>query len=122
MMTPKTAKTLANSLYALGLAVFLVLAGFALFGAGLVPNPGAMISWSMREIAFVGLAFGAVPMLLACMAVYRCNGFTHSKHKRRNFFLIFAPGLLCGACLLFVLGLLGFMMMQALLHIASNTN
>ncbi len=113
------AKKLANSVYALGLAAFLVLAGFVLFGAGIVPSPEAMIAWSMREIAFVGLAFGAIPMVLAGVAVYRLNEVKQSEHKRRNSILIFAPGLLCGACLLFVLGLLAFMMIQAIMHVST---
>ncbi len=115
METSKTAKILSNVVYGFGLLIFLALAGLVLFGANYSPYPDAMISWSLREIAFVGLAVGAVPMLFACMAVYKFNHIRHSAHKRRDFTLIFLPCFLCGACLAFVLGLFAIMMIQALI-------
>ena len=101
-----TAKRISNGVYALGIAVFLALVCLVAFGANLVPNPDAMIPWSMRDIAFVGLAAGSVPMLFACMSVYKYNRIRETAKKKRNFFLIFLPCFLCGVCLLVCVGFL----------------
>jgi hypothetical protein len=72
-----------------------------------------MIPWSLRDIAFVGLAVGAVPMLSACMAVYKFNNIRLNTHKKRDMILLFLPGFLCGICLLVVISMLIIMMIQA---------
>jgi flagellar biosynthesis protein FliQ len=56
---------------------------------------------------------GAIPMLLACMAVYKFNGIKTSLHKKRNFTLIFLPGFVCTGCMLYVIGVvvLGYLNM-----------
>ena len=115
----KIAKTLSNAVYSIGVVIFIFLLCLVLFGTSIIPNPDAMIPWSMREIAFVGLAIGAIPMFLACMAVYKLNDIKQSMHNKRNSLLVFLPGFLCGVCLLVVIGLIVIMFIQALLHISS---
>jgi len=117
MHISKTAKIVSNSIYAFGCVIFLALACFALFGASLVPYPDAMIPYSMRDYAVVGLAMGSIPFLFASMAVYKFNLIKQNLHKKRNFLLIFSPCFLCGICLLFIIGLIGFMLIKTMLRI-----
>ncbi len=119
MMTSQTAKVVSNTVYAIGAVIFAVLIGLVIFGAEIIPDPNAMIAWSMREAAVVGLAVGTIPMLFACMAVYKFNGIKQSTHKARNLFLIFLPAFICGACLLICIGIWVTMMAQAVLHVLS---
>jgi membrane protease YdiL (CAAX protease family) len=102
MKISKTAKLLSNITYIIGVAVFLVLLGFVLFGANYIPYPDHMMRYSMRDIAFIYLAVGAIPMLLVSIAVYNFNDVKTSKHKKRNLILLFLPGFLCGICLLVI--------------------
>ena len=99
-------KMIANVMYSVGIVICVVLAYFVLFGANLIPypDPNAMIQWSMHEYAIVGLAVGAIPMILACMAVYKFNKIKQSQHRKRNLLLVFLPGFLCGVSLLTVIG------------------
>ncbi|NLD47118.1 MAG: hypothetical protein GX660_07950 [Clostridiaceae bacterium] len=101
----KSARIIANIVYGIGVAVVVSLACIALFGSTQIINPDAMIPFTWKERAFIGLSFGTIPMLLACMAVYKFNAIKNSMHKKRNFFLIFLPGFICGACALFIIGL-----------------
>ncbi len=102
----KTARIVSNAIYSIGVAIAFCLGAVALFGSKEAINPMAMIPVTYKERAFMGLALGAVPMLLACMAVYRFSGIKNSSHKKRNFILLFLPGFICSACALFVLGII----------------
>ena len=117
MQTSKIAKNLSNIIYAIGVLIFAALVGMWIFGANTVPYPEAMIPYSLREQAFIWLAFGAIPMILASMAVYKFNAVKRSMHRKRNFVLIFAPGFVCGVCLLVILGIFAIMVVQGILHI-----
>lgn len=99
----KTIKIVSNGVYIIGAAIALSLGFVSLFGSNETMNPEAMIPVTWKERAFMGLAFGAIPMLLACMAVYRFNEIKNSVHKKRNFVLIFLPGFICSACMLFII-------------------
>lgn len=110
MKKTKAVRLISNIVYGIGSAVVLALIALGLFGPNEAPFPMAMISATYRELACVWLAFGVVPMLLACMAVYKFNDIKNSAHKKRSFIFIFLPGFLCAACALFVIGviLVGF--------------
>jgi len=100
----KAAKVVSNTVYSVGVCIALALAGIALFGSHEAVSPDAMIPWSWRQQAFIYLALGTIPMVSACVAVYLLNGVNNSGHKRRNFILVFAPGFICFACALFIIG------------------
>ena len=100
----KALKFAANSVYTVGVAIALCLGTISLFGSNQVVYPEAMIPYTWREQAFIWLAFGTVPMLLSCMAVYACNNIKNSTNKKRDFIFIFLPGFICSACALFVIG------------------
>ena len=100
----KAKRTIANTIYGIGVTIVIVLGLTALFGSREIVFPQAMIPYTWREEAFVLLVWGSVPMLLACMAAYRFNVVAESAHKRRNFVLMFLPGFICAACTLFVIG------------------
>lgn len=106
MESYKTIKITANIIYAVGAIIALVLVCVFLFGSSEPLNPEAMIAFSWKEQAFIGLAIGSIPMFLACMAVYRFNNVKESPNKKRTFCLVFLPGFVCGACALFIVGIL----------------
>jgi hypothetical protein len=106
MKQTKTARNLANAIYSVGMFIVLCLGVMALFGSSKAINPEAMIPFTWRESAFIWLAAGCIPMLLACMAVYKFNDLKASLHKKRNFTLIFLPGFICAACVLYFIGVL----------------
>lgn len=100
----KTIKIISNVVYSIGVIIFLCIGVIGLFGPNAAINPVAMIPITWKEQAFVWLALGTVPMLFACMAVYKSNVIKNSTHKKRNFILIFLPGFICSACALFAIG------------------
>jgi len=113
----KTAKIISNIVYGIGVAITVTLGCIALFGSARAVNPDAMLPFSWKEMAFIWLAFGAIPMLLACMAVYKFNGIKNTPAKKRNFFLIFLPGFVCSACAIFIIGVVVIGMVNSfLLH------
>lgn len=102
----KTARIISNTFYGLGAVMAASLVCIALFGPTQVVSTDAMLPFTWKERAFIWLALGSIPMLLTCIAVYKLNVTENSVHKKRNFFLIFAPGFICAACALFIIGLL----------------
>lgn len=78
-----------------------------------------MTTFTWKELAFIWLAFGTVPMVLACMAVYKFNDLKNSIHKKRNFILIFLPEFICSACALYVLGVIIAGMVNTFIFISS---
>lgn len=103
--TNKTVRIIFNSIYGIGAAIVIALCGIALFGSDQPVNPDAMIPLSPKEQAFIWLVFGTIPMLLACMAVYKFNAIKISTNRKRNFALIFLPGFICSACALYMVAL-----------------
>jgi hypothetical protein len=101
----KPARIISNTIYGIGAAIAVGLSCVALLGSNQPINPDAMLPFTWREQAFMWLAFGTIPMLLACMAVYKFNAIRNSSHKTRNFILIFLPGFICSACALFMIGI-----------------
>jgi len=106
MNRTKTAKIISNAVYSCGVVIALFLGIASLFGPNEAINPEAMLPVTWKEQAFIGLAFGTVPMLLACMAVYKFNDIKNSVHNKRNLVLIFLPGFICSICALFVIGVI----------------
>lgn len=102
----KTLKIVSNVVYISGVVFTLCLSIICLFGANESINPEAMIPITWKEQAFIGLAVGTVPMILACTAVYKFNGIKKGTHKKRNFFFIFLPGFICSACAIYVVGVI----------------
>ncbi len=100
----KTVKIISDIVYGIGAAIVLVLGAFALFGASAPVNPDTMIPFTQKELAFIWLSFGTIPMLAACFAVYFFNTLQKSAHKTRDFILIFLPGFICAALALFNIG------------------
>jgi len=109
------AKLTVNVIYGIGVCITLVLLYICFFGSDEIINPEAMLPCSWRVQAFMFLVGGSMPMLLACWAVYRYNEIKSSQHSRRNMFLVFLPGFVCGVCLLYVIGImiLGYIKMIA---------
>ena len=102
----KTLKIVTNAVYTVGVVITLCLGTISLFGSNKSIDPTAMIPITWKERAFIWLALGTVPMLMACMAVYKFNAIKNSTHKKRNFILIFLPGFICSACAIFVIGVI----------------
>jgi len=116
MNVGKLVRVTSNAIYIIGVAVLLTLLTFYIIGANMVPYPEAMIPWSMRDIAFMGLAIGAIPMGIACVAVYHFNRLRQSPKKTFKTILLFAPGVVCGICLLVAAGFIAFIMMKFLIE------
>ncbi len=100
----KTARIISDIVYGLGVVIAVSLGCIALFGSAHPVNPDAMLPLTWKEQAFIWLAFGSIPMLLACMAVYKFNEIKNSSHKKRNIVLIFLPGFICSACAIYIAG------------------
>lgn len=100
----KAARIINDIVYGTGTIITAALCCLALFGSTQPVNPDAMLPISWREQAFNWLAFGTMPMLLACIAVYRINKLNNSPAKIRNFVLIFIPGFICGTCAIVITG------------------
>ncbi|HEX3027802.1 MAG TPA: hypothetical protein VHT34_00500 [Clostridia bacterium] len=100
----RTLKVISNIVYGVGALITLCLGIISIFGPSGTANPEAMIPFTLKDKAFIWLAAGAIPMLLACMAVYKLNGVKNSTHKKRNVFLIFLPGFFCSLYALFLIG------------------
>ena len=115
----KAAKIISNLVYSVGVVIFVTLVLLYIFGANYVPFPNNMLPLSLREIAFEYAAFGAIPMIAACIAVYRFNDVKKSSHKKRNTIIIFFPGVVCGICLLFIAGIILLMIVKAILHVSA---
>lgn len=99
------AKLLSGTVYGVGVLVVVCLLVLCASQNHFVPAPNAMLPMTLSEAAFGWLALGTGPMLLSCLAVYRCWNIAESAHPKRNFCLVFLPSFLCAACLLFILGL-----------------
>jgi phosphoglycerol transferase MdoB-like AlkP superfamily enzyme len=102
----KPVRIISNTIYGIGVATAISLGCVALLGSNQILNPDAMIPFTWREQAIVWLAFGTIPMLLACMAFYRFSAIKNNSRKIRNFILIFFPGFICAACALFIISVL----------------
>lgn len=117
MNRTSNAKIVSNSVYGIGVAIFVTLVLLFIFGADCVPYPDNMLPYTLRDIAFLFAAFGAIPMIVACFAVYTLNDVKSSARKKRNAVMIFAPGVICGVCFLIVVGFLAVMLVRAMVHI-----
>ena len=105
-MSRRIEKATANAVYIVGVCIAAGLGLVALFGSRAAIYPDAMIPWTWREAAFLGLAVGAIPMFAACFAAYRVNGVKTGARRRRDFTLIFLPGFVCGACALYLIAVI----------------
>jgi hypothetical protein len=111
----KTARILSDIVYGIGAVIVVALGAVALFGTSEPVFPDAMIPYAQKELAFIWLAFGTIPMLAACFAVYFFNALHKNAHKARNFILVFLPGFVCAACALYAIGVVIAGMVNTLL-------
>ena len=102
----KHAKIISNAVFSVGAFISLCLLAIVIFGSNEVINPEAKLTFTWKEQAFIFLAFGTIPMLLACMAVYKFNNVKNSIHKKKNFVFIFLPAFICSACALYIIGVI----------------
>ena len=103
----KAFKIISNTIYAIGCAIVLVLALTCLLGLNESVDHGGML-YIWRRQAFFALVFGAIPMLAACFAVYFSNKMHKQQKKILKFFAVFAPGIICLGCALFMVGMIIF--------------
>ena len=113
MNQTKIIKTISNTAYSVGVFIVLCLGAISLFGLNEVMNSDAMLPFTYKDRAFFFLVLGTVPMLLACMAVYKFNAVKNSIRKKRNFVFIFLPGFICSAYAVFGIGVLILGMMNS---------
>ncbi|MDR1266270.1 MAG: hypothetical protein LBK42_12130 [Propionibacteriaceae bacterium] len=99
----RAAKAISLTVYIIGASITVILGSLALFGPDQPIDPDSMLLLSWREEAFLGLAVGALPMLLAGLAAHR---FGAPAHRRRDLVLLLLPGFVCAAGALFLVGLL----------------
>lgn len=92
--------------YFIGTCVTLLLSAILLLRIDTIINQDAMIPFQLYEQSFILLAFGAIPMMIACYMVYRVYKIKNSYNHKINSMIIFAPGVICVACGIFMLGLL----------------
>ena len=97
----KINKIIWGAIYAIGTCITLFLSIAFLSHSDIVLNKEAMIPFKLYEQAFVLLAFGAIPMLVACYMVHKLY-----EIKKRNSIIVFIPGIICASCAIFIIGLL----------------
>ena len=112
----KPIKIIFNVIYVIGVIIVLCLSAVALFGSNEAVYPDSMMLYSWRNYAFFCLAFGTIPMLLACIGFYKFNNIKRSKRKKFLFLLIFLPGFICALCALFIIGIIIFMIIRGYMH------
>jgi hypothetical protein len=106
-------KMVATIIYIIGTLITFILFVVYLSHTKIVLNPNAMIPMYLYEEAFIWLAFGVIPMALACYAVYRSYGICECFNAKRNTFLIFIPSMICGCCAVFIIGIIVFGMFNS---------
>lgn len=99
-------KLLVNIVYAVGAAITAVLCVIVVLRVDIVLNPDAMLPMQLWESAAAWLAVGFIPMLLACVGVYKVNDIRLKSHAKRNTLLIFLPGAVCFCSFAFIAGCL----------------
>lgn len=102
----KIPKIIWTTIYAIGTCITLLLSIVFLSHSDIVINKDAMIPFQLYEKAFILLAFGVVPMVIACYMVYKVYEIKNSYHSKRNSIIIFIPGIICVSCAIFMFGLL----------------
>jgi|GEM_PF-5660430 hypothetical protein len=101
----KAFKIISNIVYAIGCAIVLVLALTCFLGLIHPVNPSSML-YEWRRQAFFMLLYATIPMLAACFAVYFSNKMHKQSKKALKFFAVFAPGIICLGCVLFIVGVI----------------
>ena len=102
----KAFKIISNIIYAIGCTMVLVLMFICFFDSTMLYNPNAMLPLTLSEKAFFVLAFGAIPMLAACFAVYFSNRMHKQSKKILKLFAVFIPGIICLGCALCIIGVI----------------
>jgi flagellar biosynthesis protein FliQ len=102
----KISKIIGGVIYSIGTCITLLLSIIYLSHSDIIINPDAMLPFQLYEEAFMLLAFGAIPMVIACYVVYKVYEIKNSYHHKRNRIIIFIPGIICVSCATFIFGLL----------------
>lgn len=104
MESRKTARIVSNLVYIIGTIAVCGLTIYGVINARVITNPDAMLPMTGGERSTFFLAFGTVPMLSACMAVYKFNMIKSHIRKTPVFILVFLPSSICLVCFLFIVG------------------
>lgn len=105
-MDKKIVKIIWGNVYFIGTCITLMLSILFLSGSDIIINPDAMLPIKLNEQAFELLAFGAIPMVIACYMVYKVYEIKKSDHYKRNIIIIFMPGIICVSCAIFIFDIL----------------
>ena len=98
-------KILANIIYGIGVAIFVALFLMYIFGADYIPNPEAMLPSTLRGVAFIYAAVGALPMLGVTIVVYFLNDIGEKKLNKLYKVVFFFPAAVCCGCFLYIVGI-----------------
>lgn len=112
-----TGKSIVAIIYAIGVAIVLVLLTSVLIQSHIVIFPNAMLPMELHEIALIWLAIGFIPMLIASILFHRVFEISKSNHKKRNTILTYIPMSICLLCVVvwlcvFAIGMINTMEMQ----------
>ena len=102
----KISKIIWGVIYFIGTCITLFISIVLLSRSDIIINQEAMIPFQLYEQAFILLAFGSIPMVIACYMVYKVYEIKMSYHSKRNSIIIFIPGIICVSCATFMFGLL----------------
>ena len=105
-MDKKILKIIWGSIYCIGTCITLILSIVFLSGSDIIINPNAMLPIKLNEQAFELLAFGAIPMVVACDMVHKIYEIKKSYYYKRNTLIIFMPGIICISCAIFIFAIL----------------
>jgi hypothetical protein len=119
-MMNRIVKIISNTIYGIGVAFVIACVAGVFFGKGVIPHPESLFRITLQDIAALCLAIGSIPMILACMAVYKFNCIKTTPKKKRNFILIFLPGFICAASVLIFIILLIFFYIYSFIFRANS--
>ena len=103
-MTSKPARIIITVNYCIGVVFVAALVVLIFIGQGKTPAPDAVIAYTVAEAATVILAIGSFPMTVVSVLMMKTYEIKKTAHKVRNGLLVFIPDMICGASLLFRIG------------------
>ena len=109
----KIPKMIWGAIYVIGTCITLLLSIVFLSHSDIITNQEAMIPFQLYEQAFILLAFGAIPIVIACYMVCKVYEIKKGYHHKINRIIIFIPGIICVSCAIFMFVLLFFGMINS---------
>ncbi|BBF43726.1 hypothetical protein lbkm_2414 [Lachnospiraceae bacterium KM106-2] len=101
----RVAKTIVRCSYMIGVVAVTLLVIIVLSNSKKLVDPDAMLPTTYQEAAFVWLAIGTIPMLLASIGAYYFGDLKTRIHNKIGMIGFWLPSAICGSCLIYIIGI-----------------